>query len=195
MRPMVIFDPALQAAAQFSHSAVPSVIMPSATALEAYTFPPRERLVTFCENRSDRELFVATREKLPPALKVFLTPHSVEEYERDGALLFLSNCRLGGYALRGDELTSLFSFPGASLGQHMVRDAIDRGATHLSCFDNQGLLPRFYIRCGFEIVERTPWDDRFAPKQWDYAQWGKPDLVRMVHRDASRRDALYNHAS
>jgi hypothetical protein len=76
-------------------------------------------------------------------------------------------------------LASLFSYPGARYGSLLVEAAKLLGAHRLSCFDCEGVLPRFYARHGFKEVERCRWDPQYAPAQWNYDLFGTPDVVEM----------------
>lgn len=72
-----------------------------------------------------------------------------------------------GYAIRPDgELVYVFSEV-KGRGAALVLDAIERGATHLDCFD--GYLVTLYSRHGFRVVKRV-------------ANWteGGPDVVYMA---------------
>lgn len=74
--------------------------------------------------------------------------------------------QVAGYAIRADgELVYVFS-TARGLGSAIVADAIQRGATHLDCFD--GYLPTFYAENGFIDYKRE-------------ANWtpGGPDVVYM----------------
>lgn len=98
---------------------------------------------------------------------------------RVGARLFLTRDGLGGVAVINGELASLFSLPGSYYGDLLVCHAVTHGAHKLSCFDTQGKLPSLYERHGFEEVFRAAWDDTFAPSNWSYERWGRPDYVEM----------------
>ena len=60
----------------------------------------------------------------------------------------------------------------------MLREAIRLGGSKLDCFD--GYLPKFYARNGFQETKREPWNDDFAPADWDYETMGRPDIVFMA---------------
>ena len=73
----------------------------------------------------------------------------------------------------------MFSLPGARLGDRTIEHAVVCGARQLYCFD--GMLLGFYSRHGFREISRAPWDERFAPQDWDYSRFGRPDLLLMRH--------------
>ncbi|MFN8612963.1 MAG: hypothetical protein U0931_35820 [Vulcanimicrobiota bacterium] len=132
-----------------------------------------------CLTLEERLRFVAQRDLLPPELLAFLTAASLEAYERMGVRLYLTPDGQGGYGLRGDELVSLFSLRKGGLGSELAREAIARGARRLECFDANGKLTRFYHQLGFREIRREPWNDDFAPPDWNYQRFGRPDLIEM----------------
>lgn len=71
-----------------------------------------------------------------------------------------------GFAIRADgELVYVFS-TARGMGDALVAVAIEKGATHLDCFD--GYLTRFYFRNGFDRVTSLP-------------NWGPgPDVIYMA---------------
>lgn len=76
------------------------------------------------------------------------------------------------------EITGLFNdSPISGLGEVLLYKAIDEGGDHLNCFE--GFLSEWYEDYGFEIVNRIPWDDEYAPRGWDYDKFGRPDVVEM----------------
>lgn len=86
------------------------------------------------------------------------------------AKCYLSGLKLCGFAVGDDgELRSLFSIERGK-GEALVKAAVSKGATWLTCFDN-GYLVELYMRCGFDVVTRE--------KNWFD---GKPDVVRMAWR-------------
>lgn len=91
---------------------------------------------------------------------------------------YLSSTGRSGYGIdRECHLISLFSLPGAFEGATAVKDAIANGATELDCIGN--ILADFYKTYGFAEYHREKWDDRFAPKGWNYDKWGRPDIIFM----------------
>lgn len=123
------------------------------------------------------EEFIKQRDKLPKDKKPFLTLYTANEYKTAGVKLKLHESGNGGYGLKGDELISVFSLPGNHLGYQLVEDAKANGARRLDCLGKK--LVSTYKRNGFEVVKIDKWDDRYAPKDWDYAEHGKPDIYYM----------------
>lgn len=86
------------------------------------------------------------------------------------ATCYMGNACECGFVVGDDgELRSLFSLPKGQ-GVSLVKLAVEKGATWLTCFDS-GYLVDFYTRCGFDEVSRE--------KNWVE---GQPDVVRMVWR-------------
>lgn len=90
-----------------------------------------------------------------------------------------------GFALKAEEIVSVYCHRGRS-GRRTLRTlmafATRLGGKHLNAFDTQ--LVSLYSECGFGAVARLPWDDRFAPTDWDYSAMskysaGRPDIVFM----------------
>lgn len=123
--------------------------------------------------------FIAARDSLPTHLKPFLTPYTVDQYLALEARVFLTKEHHGGFAIVGDQLTSLFSLPGANLGNMLVVLAKLHGAECLSCYDTNNKLTSMYARHGFQETLRVPWNETLAPRGWDYNTWGTPDFVEM----------------
>lgn len=125
---------------------------------------------------------------LPGEFNYYLTKSKRLEFITIYPEAFLAKCILlladregGGAGLGitpGKELFNLFNnTPTKKIGRAMVRSAIDLGAVKLFCFD--GFLRVFYERLGFKVVNRAPWSDNLAPKNWDYEKYGKPDVIWM----------------
>lgn len=116
--------------------------------------------------------------------------HTADEYERDE--LYLNEDGTAGFALRdGDELVSVFAYPGAHAGDAIVEKAVVQGARRLDCYDIAGGLPRLYGRHGFKPIARIEWDDAYADPHWDYANMGRPDVVAMAVTDKPPRAVPY----
>jgi hypothetical protein len=147
--------------------------------------PSRERLeaCTFeCLSEAERKIFITQRDRLPADLAAFLTPWTLEEYTAAGVRLFLHHSLRAGYGILDGELISVFSVPGAACGREVVLDAIMRGADRLDCLSPYEKLKSFYESCGFVEIRRVPWDDRYAHPAWNYARFGRPELIFMQVR-------------
>lgn len=132
-----------------------------------------------CKGEADYERFVAARAQLPERFCPFLSPLCRDEYQRGDLRLFLMEDAQAGYGLRGTELVSVFSLPGAHRGHLVAADAIARGARKLDLLDANGKVERLYQSLGFREVARYPWNESCAPAGWDYELWGRPDFVIM----------------
>lgn len=132
-----------------------------------------------CSSLQEMEAFIAARDSLPSRLHGFVVPYSLEDYLCKRAQLFLTADERGGFAVINGELASLFSLPGAHYGDVLVAASIQNGAERLSCYDNHGKLFKLYSRHGFRETLRVSWNDGFAPHDWDYDAWGRPDYVEM----------------
>lgn len=129
-------------------------------------------------NKADSKEFTEIRNQMPVSLAVFLTDYTDQDYDEINAICYLSQDKKSGYAIKPDgDLISVFSLPGAHHGVFAVKSAIENGATMLDCIGD--FLVRLYTKFGFEEYKREPWNDAYAPKDWDYEQFGRPDIVYM----------------
>jgi len=111
--------------------------------------------------------------------------YKLGEYSR--MRTFLTDDRLAGFALNGEDIVSVFrhtAAPARGLAAALMRQAVAAGGRTLDAFDTY--LPKVYARCGFVEVGRLAWNDEYAPVDWDYGtfeQWngGRPDVVLMRH--------------
>lgn len=120
--------------------------------------------------------------------------YPADEYA--GMRLFLTEDGKAGFALKGDDIVSVFAgkeHPGAA--NAILQLATQEGGRRLDAFDT--VLPNMYALHGFRAVARTKWNDDYAPDGWNKDTFkefnnGKPDVVFMVH-DPEYFDA-YTHA-
>lgn len=104
-----------------------------------------------------------------------------------GMRLFTTPNADAGFALKGDDIVSVFKHaqaPHQAVTKSMLDIATNQGGRRLDAYDT--VLPRLYSTSGFRAVARLPWDDRFAPDDWDYQRFssfngGRPDVVFMIH--------------
>jgi len=84
-----------------------------------------------------------------------------------------------GFAVASDgEICSLFNGTAPEgTGEELLEIAIDKGGNKLNCFD--GKLVEIYQSNGFKEVGRIEWDDQYAPENWSYEKFGRPDIVQM----------------
>jgi len=129
------------------------------------------------------EEFVTNRNKLQKSLRAFLTPYSIDDYIKIRAKIWLSSDGKSGFAITSDgELISVFSLV-KGRGDEIVKQAIKMGAKRLDCLGDK--LKNLYERHGFKVVRVVPFDEKYAPKEWDYAKFGKPPLYIMERNSTS----------
>jgi hypothetical protein len=112
-----------------------------------------------------------------PMYKANITPYTAEEYA--GFKTYLSPDGKSGFAIKPDgELISVFS-KAKGRGESLVDDAVlNKGAVKLDAFDINGKLPSLYGKY-MDETSRFKFADEYAPKDWDYAKLGRPDVVMM----------------
>jgi hypothetical protein len=126
----------------------------------------------------------------------YLSGHSVESL-RDavakGGGLRLSHDGRVGYLLTHDkDLQNVFNNGGGKgAGKYAIEEGIARGAQTLDAF--HGYLPKFYAKFGFRATHALPWDDQYAPANWDYHKHGRPDVIFMRY-EGDTRDPATIHA-
>lgn len=91
--------------------------------------------------------------------------------------LFLAPDGKAGFALKGDDIVSVFSQGGGRL-RSIMDTALANGGQRLDAFD--GFLPKAYARLGFRETSRVPWDESQRPEGWT-DDMGKPDVVFMEY--------------
>lgn len=103
----------------------------------------------------------------------FDSVHLYSNVEYAKMTCFLSPDLKSGYALKGDELVSVFSTV-KGRGDALVRHAISHGASQLDAFD--GYLIKLYARHGFyEWTRMSNWTP------------GQPDVVYMALKQGLRK--------
>jgi hypothetical protein len=131
---------------------------------------------------TDPETFIKARDQSKRIQ--FLTHYTTEQLK--DVQLFLSEDSKIGYALTKDnDLINVFNnsdVKGAA--QEAVIQAIVNGAETLDCYD--GPLVAYYKRFGFREYKRDAWNDEYAPVDWNYKQYEKPDTVYMRYEGGTR---------
>jgi hypothetical protein len=92
-----------------------------------------------------------------------------------------------GFAIKPDgDIVAVFASPNepARGSYAMLQAAVQAGGKKLDAFDTY--LPKIYESVGFRPVARLPWNDEFAPDNWDKNTFkdhnnGEPDIVFFVH--------------
>lgn len=116
-----------------------------------------------------------------------------EQPEYGDMRLFLTEDGLSGFALKGDDIVSVFKHPNSQdrgVAVSLARLAVWAGGRRLDAFDT--ILPRLYSTAGFRVSTRMKWNDEYAPANWDKKEFaafnnGEPDVVFM-HYDPTRAD-------
>lgn len=106
----------------------------------------------------------------------FMSPLTVDSL-KDSKIFMINNGNTGCIIAQDGDLQNVFNNAGKGQGARIINLAIKNGATKLDCFAN--FLPEYYSQFGFKEVSRIKWDDKYAPKNWDYKKNGKPDVVFM----------------
>jgi hypothetical protein len=92
-----------------------------------------------------------------------------------------------GFAIKPDgDIVAVFAGQNAARGSgySMLQAAVAAGGRKLDAFDTY--LPKIYETAGFRPVARLPWNDEFAPPNWDKETFsnfnnGEPDVVFFVY--------------
>ena len=130
--------------------------------------------------RAQYNVFRANMELVKDEHRKFLDWYTWEEYKEKGIRIYMSQDGQTGYGISKNNMgvtlwTRADATPG--IGKKSIAHGITQGMDKLECYD--GKLPTIYEKFGFKEVSRTPWNDAFAPKHWDYAAYGKPDYLEM----------------
>ncbi len=116
--------------------------------------------------------------KIPAPFNSFLSDYTSVDYDSMQAICYLADTNDAGYVIKPDgDIISVFSLPGAGKGEQAIQSAIENGGTKLDCMN--GFLVEFYGDQGFEEYDRMAWNDDYAPKNWDYKRFGRPDIIFM----------------
>ena len=112
--------------------------------------------------------------------KSMLTDYSIQDFE--DMTTYLLNGYNVGYAIKKDgDIVSVFNNSGVpNIGDELIKSAIKNNGHKLDHFD--GYLSDFYEKAGFKEVDRYKWDDQYAPQNWDYDKYGKPDIVMRSYQ-------------
>ena len=77
------------------------------------------------------------------------------------------------------EATALFSMSDRKGdGLKLLKDAIENhGVNYVECFGE--FLPQAYAKVGFQVESKSPFDPQYAPDNWDYEKFGRPNYYTM----------------
>ena len=131
----------------------------------------------------------AASEANPFGAAVYVYPVQTTEKETgySDMRLFTVADGTAGFALKGNDIVSVFNTPGNGLknvSNGFLRLAIEQGGRKLDAFDT--VLPYFYANNGFKPITRLVWDEKQAPDNWDKGLFskynnGEPDVVFMAY--------------
>ena len=106
----------------------------------------------------------------------FMSPLTVENL-KDCKILMINEGKTGCAIAHDGDLQNVYNNSASGEGAKIIQFAIKNGAKKLDCFDN--FLPEYYSKFGFKEIRRMKWDDNYAPENWDYNKYGRPDVVFM----------------
>lgn len=72
------------------------------------------------------------------------------------------------------------------VAQDLLKRAIAAGGKKLDNYDTY-LTPQ-YIKAGFRVVSRTPFNEKYAPPGWNKEKHGTPDVVAMIYDPEGKLD-------
>jgi hypothetical protein len=146
------------------------------------TFDPGEFHSAIGEAKAARGPFGAVVEQKSP-----------EDYA--SMMTFLSPDKKTGFAIDKGDLVSVFSHPEVKGRFDPLMQAADAyGARKLDAFDTAQMpgaktgLPDMYGRYGFQETGRDPWNDQYAPGDWNKPAMGTPEHVNMEKPQPPRAD-------
>jgi predicted ABC-type ATPase len=146
----------------------------------------RRQVAEAVVSRAEPQEFVA---QLGKAIKgkhgEFLSPATEKVIIKEKTLTFLSPDGKAGYALTQEgDFRHAFNMSdrpntGPKLLDHVKAQVAEGETLTLDAFE--GVLTDLYEKNGFIEVSRMKWDDAYAPKNWNYERFGRPDVVNMEY--------------
>jgi hypothetical protein len=110
--------------------------------------------------------------------------------------LFMAEDGKSGFALKGDDIVSVFSGPPHKGSVYSsLQLAVQEGGRRLDAFDT--VLTGIYHVNGFQVVGRMKWNEEYKPDNWDKEQFseynnGEPDVVYMAYNPDDNRTVEEN---
>jgi predicted transcriptional regulator len=141
---------------------------------------------TFYEmNPKDADVFRGAIEKSKSNSKygAAVGVYSEEEYAK--MRTFLTQDGKAGFALKGNDIVSVFSSPEhKGSASSSLQLAVQEGGRKLDAFDT--ILPPMYYENGFKVTGRSRWNEEYIPDNWNKQTFqkfnnGEPDVVYMVY--------------
>lgn len=111
-----------------------------------------------------------------------LTWYTMDEYARCKARLYKVAGFDAGFAIKNDpenkgEIVSVFNNTNIrGVAPELMKKAVEYGGDHLDHYAYRRLND-VYSGAGFEEYQQYPWNDKFAPKDWDYEKDGRPPVI------------------
>ena len=120
----------------------------------------------------------------------FVERHSKSDYGMMQLYTTLDNS--AGIAITNDgNIVSVFS---KGLHKKVLRTllpvALSKGGKKLDNFNSEK-LSAMYAQYGFIPISKTAFDKNFAPEDWNYEEFGQPDIVFWVHNGDSAESVIY----
>ena len=109
--------------------------------------------------------------------------YSEDEYAK--MRTFLTQDGKAGFALKGNDIVSVFSSPEhKGSASSSLQLAVQEGGRKLDAFDT--VLPQIYYENGFKVTGRSRWNEEYIPDNWNKQTFqkfnnGEPDVVYMVY--------------
>lgn len=107
--------------------------------------------------------------------------------------MFVTSDGLSGGTLHGDYVGGAFNHNPNTKGfaHSLVPLLIQEGGRRGDAFDT--ILPHIYAEHGLHTTARLPFNDEYAPKNWNYSQYakynnGRPDVVLMSYQHKNYAD-------
>lgn len=127
----------------------------------------------------------------------FITPYTEMAMIREGFETYQVRGFDIGFALHklddgNVDITSVFNNEKEvrNIGDYLLKAALKHGGTQLDHFE--GKLSDIYGRNGFKEYERYKWDDNYAPQNWNYEKYGRPDVVLRRHENYMKENIKKN---
>lgn len=118
--------------------------------------------------------------------------HIYEPEEYAGMRMFMTPDGTAGFALKGDDIVSVFNqkgSPHSGFTDSAIQLGIQQGGRRLDAFET--VLPALYGNNRLRAVGRQPWNEAYKPKGWSkqrFKRWnkGEPDIVGMTYDPKAR---------
>ena len=113
--------------------------------------------------------------------------------------MIIVNAGAAGIAVKENgDIVSVFKNPDIAkkdnvekINRALVLEALKAGGKKLDCFDGRdSFLPKLYARAGMVPICKLKFNDKFAPKDWNYGRDGRPDIIFMAHCGDSMEDVV-----